>query len=114
MPWMSWTNVGLGIWLVFSAFVFRHPNGDAVVEDIVAGLFVALAAIWAARAYRPSVSVVASMVVALSGLWVLAAPFALGYERPRPSVANDVVSGCAIVALGLTNLRVKGQKTINA
>jgi hypothetical protein len=108
--WISWTNVALGIWLVVSAFVFRHPTGAGITENIVTGLFVSLAALWAARAFRPRVSLIASWTVALTGLWVLVAPFALGYERESAAVANDVIVGLAVVALGSASILAKAKR----
>jgi SPW repeat-containing protein len=108
--WISWTNVALGIWLVIAAFVFRHASGAGVTENVITGLFVSLAALWAARAFRPMVSLVASLTVALTGLWVLAAPFALGYERESAAVANDVIVGIIITALGITSMVEKSQR----
>jgi SPW repeat len=108
--WISWTNVALGIWLVLAAFVFREPSGTGVTENIVAGLFVSLAALWAARAFRPRVSLVASLTVVLTGLWVLAGPFALGYERESAAVANDVIVGGVIIALGAVSVSAKSKR----
>ena len=108
--WISWTNVALGLWLVVAAFVFRHPSGAGITQNIVTGLFVSLAALWAARSFRPRVSLVASVTVVLTGLWVLAAPFALAYERESLAVANDVIVGVAIIALGTTSVSAKSKQ----
>jgi hypothetical protein len=110
MRWISWINVALGLWLVVAAFVFRHTTGTGVTEDVVTGLFVALAALWAARAFNPVMSLVASWTLVLSGLWVVAAPFALAYERRSASVANDVITGLAIVALATANTLAKSHR----
>lgn len=101
---ISWINLGLGLWLAAAAFVLGHATGNAVVEDAITGLLVALAALWAARAYRPYVSRAASWTVALIGMWIVAAPFALGYGRPSLSVANDVIVGLLICALAWTKI----------
>lgn len=105
--WISWINVALGLWLVSTAFLFQHRTGTGITENIVTGLFVALAALWAARAFRPTVSLIASGTVALTGLWVLAAPFVLGYERESAAVGNDIAVGIVIIALGVTNTMLK-------
>jgi hypothetical protein len=103
----SWTNVALGIWLVVAGLVLPHVSGAGVIEDVVAGSIVALAALWAARAYRPTLSLIASWTVALTGLWIVCAPFVLAYERARPAVINQVVVGVAIVALASVNTHRK-------
>ena len=101
---ISWINLALGLWLATAGFVLSHATGNAVVEDVITGLLVALGALWAARAYRPGISRAASWLVALTGLWIVIAPFALGYSRPTLPVANDVVVGLAICALAWTKL----------
>jgi SPW repeat len=106
----SWMNVALGLWLVIAAFGLPHKSGTGVIEDVVTGWFVALLALWAAEAFKPFVSLVASWVVTLTGVWVLAAPFALGFERLGIEVANEVVVGLAIVAVGIANTRAKSRR----
>jgi len=108
--WVSWTNVALGLWLAISAFVLSHSTGDAVTENVIAGLVAALSAVWAARAFRPRVALIASWTVALTGLWVLVAPFVLGYERESVSVMNDVIVGAAIFVLGVTNVMFRSRR----
>ena len=103
MGWISWLNVALGIWLTAAGLVLPQTSGAAVTEDIVAGSFVALASVWAARAYRPTVSLVASWTVALTGVWIFSAPFVLEYERARVGVLNQIVVGVAIAALAGAN-----------
>jgi len=110
VQWISWVNVAIGVWLMIAAFLFRHPTGVGITENVITGSIVGLAALWAARAFRPRVSLVASWTVMLTGLWVLAAPFALGYERESAAVLNDVVAGVAIVALGAINVVAKAHR----
>jgi hypothetical protein len=110
MRWISWTNIVLGLWLVFAGLVFHHASGTTVVEDIITGLLVALAALWADRAFRPLVSAAATWTVVLVGLWIVAAPFALGYERESLDVFNDLVIGLAVLTLGSINVIVKGRR----
>lgn len=107
MTRISWVNLGVGIWLVVAGLVLPHASGAAVIEDIIAGSIVALASLWAARAYRPTVSLIASWTVALTSLWILAAPFVLQYDRARASVANEIVVGAVILALAALNSRRK-------
>jgi len=105
--WISWTNLACGVWLVASAFVLPQASGTGIIEDVVTGSFAAVFALWAARAFRPTMSLVASWTVALTGLWILVAPFALGYERESASVVNDVVVGLAILSLAAVNVYFK-------
>ena len=103
MARISWVNAGLGIWLIVAGVLLPPVSGVGITEDIVAGSFVALASVWAARAYRPTVSLIASWTVALTGVWIFCAPFVLAYERARTAVINQILVGVAIAALAGTN-----------
>jgi len=109
MSWTSWANVALGIWLVIAALVMPRTTGIGITENIVTGSFLAIAALWAARAFRPRMRVVASGTVALCGLWILIAPFALGYSRETLAVANQIVVGLAVVALAVANVATRAR-----
>ena len=110
MAWISWVNVALGSWLVTAGLLFPHVAGVRVTNDVITGLFVALTALWGARAFEPLLSLVASWIVVLSGLWVVASPFVLRYEVRSYAVADDVIVGLAIVALGTTNTLWKAHR----
>jgi hypothetical protein len=105
MKRMSWVNFSLGLWLVMAGLASRP--GSVVVEDITAGLFIAFAALWASQAFDVAVSAAASWTVAIVGAWVTIAPFALRYHGSRLPVANDVLVGLTVVALGGANVRLK-------
>ncbi len=107
MTRISWVNLVVGVWLVAAGLILPHRSGVAVTENIIAGSIVALASLWAARAYRVTVSLIASWTVALTALWILTAPFVLGYERPRVSVVNEVVVGLVVLTLAVINTRRK-------
>jgi len=101
MKWPSWTNVLLGLWLLIAPFTLGYPHlGAAVTSDVLAGLVIASLAFWrAVGAESPSMTGV-SWVVALGGLWVLSAPFLLGYAAVAAAVANDVLVGLVVASLG--------------
>ena len=107
MTRLSWINTAAGVWLILAGLVLPHRVGTAVTDDIIAGSIVALASVWAARAFRPTVSLVASWTVALAGLWILTAPFVLGFEGVRPAVINDWIVGTTILTLAAVNSRRK-------
>jgi len=54
-------------------------------------------------------------ILAIVGIWLIAAPFALGYAQTEPAMHNDVAVGAAIVlgALfwGFSELRHHGLST---
>ena len=108
--WISWVNVALGLWLATSAFAIRHTPGPGVPEGVIAGLIAALAAFWAAGAFRPVISLLASWTVVLTGLWIAVAPLVLNYNRHSAAFAGDVIVGLAIVAFAMINTVAKGRR----
>ncbi len=110
MSWIGWTNLGLGIWLAVAGFALPHARGAGRVEDVVAGLFVALAALWAAEAFRPTMSAFASWTVALTGAWVVIAPWVLGYAHRGAPVENEVAVGVAVLTLAAVNMWIKDRR----
>jgi hypothetical protein len=107
MAQRSWANVALGVWLIIAGLALPHVSGAGVTEDVIAGSIVALTSLWAVRAFRPTVSLIASWTVTLTGIWVACAPFVLGYERARPAVVNQIIVGVAIAMLGGLNTHRK-------
>lgn len=101
MKWLSWTNVILGLWLIAAPFALGYASvGTAVAEDVILGVIVAAFALW--RVLGPETSGMRSVswIVMLAGLWVLVAPFAIGYTVAPAAVANDVFIGFVILILG--------------
>jgi len=110
MRWIGWTNLGLGLWLAMAGFALAHTSGRGVIEDLVGGLLVALAALWAAGAFNPAISAFASWTVALGGSWIAMAPWVLGYEQRSVSVANDLAVGLIIFGLATANVWIKDRR----
>ncbi len=96
-PWITFV---LAAWLISSPFVipYRHVYA-ALTNDVVAGLLVIVCSIVVAV----TGSRIASWLLAILGLWVVAAPFLLGYYRNIPSTnstMNEVLTGAVIFLTG--------------
>jgi len=109
MKHVSWFNLGCGLWLVSVAAALPRLGGRVRVEDIIAGLIVALAALWASQAFDQTISAAASWTVLCAGAWVAIAPFVLGYWHRRLATANDATVGLLIVALAGANVWLKAR-----
>ena len=100
MKWPSWTNAVLGVWLILAPFALRYASPRATVEDIVFGLIIGGLALWRALGPETPPMRTVSAIVALAGLWVAIAPFALGYSTLVAAVRNDVFVGLLVLILG--------------
>jgi len=101
MKWADWTSFVLGFWLIVAPFALAYAGvTTAVYKDVVLGILIAALALWrAVGAETPGMASV-SWLVAAGGLWVLIAPFVLGYMAATVAVYNDVIVGLAVAILG--------------
>lgn len=103
--WQDWANVAFGLWLIVSPFVLGYMDTEtqAATHSYAIGVAVvvfALAALY--RFYRWEEGVNLAL-----GLWLIAAPFVLGFSTVMPAVWNHIVMGILIGADALSVLLQK-------
>lgn len=93
--WQDWFNLVLGAWLIVAPFVGVGSAGDvAAWNSYVSGVAVAIFAL--AAIARPQVW--EEWVNLVIGLWLILAPFALGFtDQPLP-MWNQIVIGLLVGA----------------
>jgi hypothetical protein len=98
----SGINIVAGLWLIIAPFVLGYAAVQAAVwNDIVIGVAVAIMAI--VRVTQPARYEGLSWVNVVLGVWLILAPFMLGYARIQPAVWNDVLMGLVVLALAATS-----------
>lgn len=109
-----------GLWLIISPFVLGYGDigqatktiaSQATNNSIVVGFTIAaIAAIRLANAYRfgeyelPTMWL--SWLSALLGLWLIAAPFILGFTGLTTAFWNTIILGIIVTVLGVWNALV--------
>ena len=93
---LSWINVGLGLWLIVSAFVLPVRTGPVMAEESVAGIVVVMLA-YAAAIGRPRPGISWSVVIA--GVWILV----VNSGMVTPSNVNAMLVGLLVVGIGTAN-----------
>lgn len=94
----SGLNLLLGLWLVIAPFLLSYATSASRGNDITIGVIIALlAAFRLLGAYRAAWL---SWLNALLGIWLIVAPFILGYDSSS-ALWNDVIVGLFIAFLGL-------------
>ena len=94
MKGFIWINLLLGIWLIIAPFAFA-VTGAPMGNDIVLGILLIAFSWWMLGAMAPPVGT--AWFEILCGIWLIVAPFVLGYGAMRSAMSNDVV--CGIIAI---------------
>lgn len=92
-------DILVGIWLIVSPFLLGYSgNSTALWNDIITGAAVIIfSATQTAGASRRVTW--PSWVNLLIGIWLVLAPFALGYSAATVAMWNEIISGIIIIAL---------------
>ncbi len=102
--WQDWTNALLGVWLVIAPFSGVGPtDGVAAINSYLIGTAVALfafAALATPQIWKEYTNVGL-------GLWLVFAPFILGFTGLVGPMLNQIVVGLVIgsIALGVTLMK---------
>lgn len=96
---ISAINFLAGIWLIISPYILGYNTGQAMWQQTVAGVIIALMAIihYAAPSMRWT-----SWINALAGIWMIVAPFATGYTA-TVAYWNEVILGIIVAVMALWN-----------
>ena len=96
----SGLNLVLGIWLLIAPFLLGNSGGGALAmwNDMVVGVIVLILA-WI-RFANPASATGLSWTNAVLGLWLILAPFILGYSGTAAALWNDIIVGIAVAVFG--------------
>lgn len=96
---VSGTNIAAGLWLIAAPFVLAYTGVTAALWNaILVGLAVLILA-WV-RVANPLQYEASSWTNVVLGIWLLIAPFALGYSATTAAMTNDIIVGLIVAALG--------------
>jgi hypothetical protein len=94
--WQDWTSFVLGLWLAVSPWLADYAGHDvATANAAVCGLALALAAHLGVSFGHLSTH----WLTLGAGLWLIAAPFALGFSGEHVAAANTFAVGCFVALL---------------
>jgi hypothetical protein len=99
--WQEWASFVLALWLAVSPWLAGYAeNAPATANAAFVGLALALAS-----HFEASFDDVAGEWLNLAaGLWLMAAPFALGFSTAPVAAANSMAVGGCITALAVSSL----------
>lgn len=105
-------NIFVGLWLVLAPWFYDHGIQQAFWNDMIIG--VAVLVIAAIRFWKPTHFTKLSWVNLVLGVWLVAAPFVLSYDRlttvqiGAPNIAfwNDIVLGLILILLAGASAKI--------
>jgi hypothetical protein len=109
--WSSYLGVLAGAWLIGAPFALGYQGTAALVNDIVLGAAILGLSVWATFTCRT----LPSWITVALGVWLIIAPFVVGYDRMGEIVgakANDVALGVVVGAIALATIRGKRSQMI--
>lgn len=110
MKWASWVTLVAGLWLIIAPFVLRYTAAAATTNDVILGILIAACSIWIASA---DVGSGPAWLISLFGIWMILAPFVLGFSGYSPTTSNgltgmlsraasnDIVTGFVVFIFGI-------------
>lgn len=93
----STCNLVVGAWMILAPFILGYVTGAALWNSIIFGVLVVVFALM--RVVNTARSPALSWWNAIFGVWLILAPFVLGYELDA-QIWNSVIAGLLILALG--------------
>lgn len=95
--WQEWASFVLGLWLAMSPWIFGYSDDQHAATANAAFLGIALALGSHFEASLDECS--AEWLNLAAGLWLVAAPFVLGFSAAAVATANSIAVGTLVVAL---------------
>jgi hypothetical protein len=93
-------NVVLGAWLILAPFVMGYSGSRVeLTNDVALGVLLIGCSWWIVEAATGQVGAALGL---LGGIWLVAAPFVLHYQRMSRAFANDIGVGILSVLVSLT------------
>ena len=96
--WKDAANLGLGLWLVISPWALGYVDETTATRNAwIVGAIIAVAALAALVAFQKW----EEWVNAALAIWLIAAPYALGFTAHTSATWNHVVVGVAVAVLAV-------------
>jgi len=101
--WQDWVVFALGLWLAVSPWLAGYAAHDAATANAaLAGLALALSSHFGFTIDHLSTEWITMGI----GLWLLSAPFVLGFEASHVAALNAVAVGALIAGLSASALQL--------
>lgn len=97
---LNWIVVILGIWEGLAPFILGYSDiAAAVWNAIIVGLALIVFAAWSAITDNPSTARALDWIDTAIGVWLILAPFILGYSVITVALWNAIIVGAIVAVL---------------
>ncbi len=97
---LSWLVALAGLWEVIAAFVLGYSASPAALWNaIIIGVTLIVLGAWAAISDREATNKTLDWINVVLGVWLIIAPFLLGYTAVAAALWNDIIVGIIVVVL---------------
>jgi hypothetical protein len=105
--WQDWTSFALGLWLAMSPWILGYSHLEAATANAA---FIGLALALGSHFEVSFDELSAEWFNLAAGVWLLLAPFLLGFGAHAMVMANSVVVGALVAALAVSALSLDKEK----
>jgi hypothetical protein len=90
----------VGLWELIAAFTLGYSSSTAALWNaILVGIALVVLGAWAAVSNEEATDRSLDWVNFALGIWLIIAPFILGYRSVTVAITNDVIAGIIVVVL---------------
>lgn len=97
---LSWLVALTGLWEALAPFILGYSvTTIAMWNAIIVGVVLIILAIWAAVSNQAGVDRNLDWINVVLGVWLILAPFVLGYSAVLMAMWNDIIVGVVAIVL---------------
>ncbi len=106
----GWVTGVAGVWEILAPFIFGYSAvAGATVDAIILGILLLGLGLWTALARSAATVRTLSWIDAVLGLWLILAPFVVGYSGSVGPVVNDIIVGAVVLVVEVWGAVVAGK-----
>lgn len=103
VKWQDWASFTLGLWLAVSPWMVGYADHEAATANAA---FVGLALALASHFEATSDHLTTEWLLLAVGLWLLMAPFVVGFSAHAVASANSICVGGSVAVLAVSALQL--------
>jgi hypothetical protein len=100
---LSWVIAIIGVWEIVASFILGYSvlSRVAMWNEIIFGVALIIFGAWSAISDSVGTDRTLDWINAIIGVWLIVAPFVLGYSALTTALWNDIIVGAVVLVLGV-------------